>query len=206
MGDGGENISKKGADERGCFTASKSCSHFKRHRVQRWKDTSLVSIEVDPNDDKTLKYIASKVFEQMRSLHSKPGKTYAHLGSIYDNLYLLAKANHLILFRNTRGRNIGVLAFDIGIPWYTHYTCFSEVFVLGLDPSFYGFGRVALQYMKKKAKDLGCSLMETGASMTDDPKMIENLYKRHGKCNFMYSCFVWTLPITKSMTGTIEYN
>lgn len=151
-------------------------------------------IEVEPNDDNTLRYIASKVFDQIRSLHSKPGKAFANLGAIYYTLYCLADAKHLILFMDSKGRNVGVLAFDIVTPWYTRFTCFSEIFVLGLDPSFHGFGRVALQYMKKKSKALGCSLMETGASMTDDPKMIENLYNRHGKCTFSYPCFAWVLP------------
>lgn len=162
--------------------------------MEGWKANSLVSIEVDPNDDKTLNYIASKVYNEIRSLNSKPGKKVADLGAIYYSLYWLAEAKHLILFRDTKGHNVGVLAFDIVTPWYTRYTCFSELFVLCLDPAFHGFGRVALRYMKKRAKGLGCALMETGASMTDEPKMIENLYKRHGKCDFTYPCFAWVLP------------
>lgn len=153
-----------------------------------------MSIEVDANDDKTLNYIASKVFNQIRSLKSKPGSTFADLESIYYTLYWLAEAHHLILFKTPEGHNVGVLAFDIVTPWYTRYTCLTEVFVLALDPAFHGFGRVAMKYMKRRAKALGCSLMETGASMTDDPKMLENLYKRHGKCTFSYPNFVWVLP------------
>lgn len=169
--------------------------------MEGWKADSLVSIEVDPNDNKTLDYIASKVYHEIRELRSKPGKTFADFGSIYYSLYWLAEAKHLILFRDTKGHNVGVLAFDILTPWYTHYTCFSELFVLCLDPAFHGFGRIALRYMKKRAASLGCALMETGASMTDDPKMIENLYKRHGKCTFSYPCFAWIMPIAQTMCG-----
>lgn len=127
-------------------------------------------------------------------MKSKPGKTFADLGAIYYNLYWLADAKHLILFRTPEGHNVGVLAFDIVTPWYTRYTCLSEMFVLALDPTFHGFGRVAMDYMLKRAKGLGCSLMETGAAMTDKPKMIENLYKRHGHCAFTYPCFGWVFP------------
>lgn len=153
--------------------------------------SSLVSIEVNPNDDKTLNYIASKVYNEIRSLKSKPGKNFADFGSIYYSLYWIAEAGNLILFEDVQGRKVGVLAFEIVTPWYTRSTCLDEIFVLGLDPSFYGFGRVAMNYMKKEAKDLGCSLMQTGASMTDNHKMIENLYKRHGHCAFSYPCFTW---------------
>lgn len=162
--------------------------------MEGWKADSLVSIEVDPNDNKTLDYIASKVYHEIRELRSKPGKTFADFGSIYNSLYWVAEAKHLILFKDTNGRNVGVLAFDIVTPWYTKATCFEELFVLGLDPSFHGFGRVALDYMLKRAKGLGCSLMETGASMTDNPKMIENLYNRHGHCAFSYPNFAWVFP------------
>lgn len=158
------------------------------------KAYSLVSIEVDPNDERTFNYIVSKVYSEIRHLKSKPGKTFADFGSIYYSLYWIAEAKHLILFKDSRGHNVGVLAFDIVTPWYTRRTCFEELFVLGLDPAFHGFGRVAVKYMLKKAKDLGCSLMETGASMTDNPKMIENLYKRHGHCAFSYPCFAWVFP------------
>lgn len=158
------------------------------------KANSLVTIEVDSNDDKTLTYITSKIYDQLRALNSKPAGKYADYGSIYYNLYWLAEAKHLILFKDKEGRNVGVLAFNVVTPWYTRYTCLDEIFVLALDPAFHGFGRIALRCMKKKAKALGCTLMETGASMTDKPELLENLYKRHGKCTFSYPCFVWVLP------------
>lgn len=159
--------------------------------MEERKADSLVAIEVDPNDERTLNYISSKVYSEIRHLKSKPGKTFADFSAIHFNLYWVASAKHLILFKDTNGRNVGVLAFDIVTPWYTKATCFEELFVLGLDPSFHGFGRVALDYMLKRAKGLGCSIMETGASMTDNPKMIENLYKRHGHCAFSYPNFAW---------------
>lgn len=162
--------------------------------MEGWEADSLVAIEVDQNDERTFNYIVSKVYSEIRHLKSKPGKTLADFGSIYYSLYWVAEAKHLILFKDSRGHNVGVLAFDIVTPWYTRRTCFEELFVLGLDPAFHGFGRVAMDYMLKRAKGLGCSIMETGASMTDNPKMIENLYKRHGKCTFMYPCFAWIFP------------
>lgn len=159
-----------------------------------WEASSLEAVEVDSWDEETIKYIASKVYNEIRKLKSKPGKTFADFEAICYSLYWIADANHLILFKDSKGHNVGVLAFDVVTPWYTKRTCFDELFVLGLDPAFHGFGRVALNYMMKKAKGLGCSLMATGASMTDNPKMIENLYKRHGKCNFTYPCFGWVFP------------
>ena len=194
MAHGRKDFSKKGSNKRGRIAASKGRSHFKRHRVAGGKANSLVSVEVDVNDDNLIRYLSSKVYDEIRHLKSKPGAKFADWESIYYTLYWLADANHLILFKTTEGHNVGVLAFGVVTPWYTRFTCFEELFVLGLDPSFYGFGRVALKYMKKRAKGLGCALMETGSSMTDTPKMIENLYKRHGKCDFTYPCFVWVLP------------
>ena len=192
-----KDFSKKGSNKRGCIAASKGRSYSKEHRLSDWKwgkGETLDSIEVDPNDDDTLRYIASKVYNEIRSLHSKPGNSFAEFGAIFYSLYWIAEARHLILFKDSKGRNVGVLAYDVVTPWYTRRTCFEELFVLGLDPAFHGFGRVAMYYMRQKAKELGCSLMETGASMTDNPKMLENLYKRHGKCTFSYSNFVWVLP------------
>ena len=192
-----KDFSKKGSNKRGCIAASKGRSHSKRHRLsdwKGWKGETLDSIEVDPNDDETLRYIASKVYNEIRSLHSKPGNSFAEFGAIFYSLYWIAEARHLILFKDSKGRNVGVLAYDVVTPWYTRRTCFEELFVLGLDPTFHGFGRVAMYYMMQKAKEIGCSLMETGASMTDNTKMIENLYKRHGKCTFSYPNFVWVLP------------
>lgn len=159
-----------------------------------WEASSLEAVEVDSWDEETIKYIASKVYNEIRKLKSKPGKTFADFEAICYSLYWIADANHLILFRDSKGRNVGVLAYDVVTPWYTKRTGFEELFVLGLDPAFHGFGRVALNYMMKKAKGLGCSIMETGASMTDNPKMIENLYKRHGHCAFSYPCFAWVFP------------
>lgn len=159
-----------------------------------WEANSLEPTPVDPNDDDTLNYIASKVYNEIRKLKYKPGKTFADFGSIYYSLYWIAEAGNLILFKDVQGRKVGVLAFEIVTPWYTRFTCLDEIFVLGLDPSFYGFGREALDFMKKTAKAIGCALMQTGASMTDNPKMIENLYKRHGHCAFSYPSFAWVFP------------
>ena len=194
MAHGRKDFSKKGSNKRGRIAASKGRSYSKRHRVEGRKANSLVSIEVDPNDDETMRYIASKVYNEIRSLHSKPGNSFAEFGAIYYSLYWIAEARHLILFKDSKGNKVGVLAYDVVTPWYTSRTCFEELFVLVLDPAFHGFGRVALKYMKNRANALGCSLIETGASMTDNPKMIENLYKRHGKCDFTYPCFAWVLP------------
>lgn len=196
MAHGRTHFSQEGSDKRGRFAASKGRSYSKGHRLYDWKwgkGETLDSIEVDPNDDDTLRYIASKVYNEIRSLHFKPGKNFAEFGAIFYSLYWIAEARHLILFKDSKGRKVGVLAYDVVTPWYTRRTCFEELFVLGLDSTFHGFGRVAMYYMRQKAKELGCSLMETGASMTDNPKMIENLYKRHGKCTFSYPNFVWVL-------------
>ena len=194
MGDSKENFSKKRSNRGRRFATGKGRSYFKRHRVAGWEANSLEPTPVDPNDDDTLHYIASKVYNEIRKLKSKPGKTFADFGSIYYSLYWIAEAGNLILFKDVQGRKVGVLAFEIVTPWYTRFTCLDEIFVLGLDPSFYGFGRVALDFMKKTAKEIGCALMQTGASMTDNPKMIENLYKRHGHCAFSYPSFAWVFP------------
>lgn len=148
---------------------------------------------VNSSDLDTLKYLAAKLLDQMRSLQSKPARKLADYHSIFYTLFWLAHSHNLVIFRKGE-HTVGALAYTIDTPWYTRYTCLEEVFVLELDPSFYGFGRVALKFFKETAKAYGCSLLETGASMTDKPEMLRNLYERKGKCSFSYPSFVWVMP------------
>lgn len=149
---------------------------------------------VESVDTKTVAFLASKLLEQMRSIQSKKdvGKL-AEYRSIFYSLCDLARDENLVVFKDG-DHIIGALAYTIEQPWYTRATCLDEVFVLQTDPNFYGFGRVALDFLKMLAKTYGCSLMETGASMTDTPEMLRNLYLKKGKCDFEYPNFVWVLP------------
>lgn len=155
----------------------------------------MVSQFVGDDDLEVQRYVASKLYDQLRNLKSKPECRYiADYHSIFYSVYWLAHNNNLVVFKKKDTESIvGVLAFSIDSPWYTRYTCLNEIFVLQTDPSYHGFGRKALEFFKETAKENGCVLIETGASMTDESKILENLYKRHGKCTFSYPNFVWVL-------------
>ena len=190
MAHGRKNISKKGSDKRGRFAASKGRSYSQRHRVAGWEASSLEAVEVDSWDEETIKYIASKVYNEIRKLKSKPGKTFADFEAICYSLYWIADANHLILFRDSKGRNVGVLAYDVVTPWYTKHTCFEELFVLGLDPAFHGFGRVAAKWMEETAKLNHIPLLETAAALPEDPQLAKNLYMKKQGFTLEYPSFV----------------
>lgn len=98
------------------------------------------------------------------------------------------------------GGIVGVLGYTIGQPWWAKEgkTCLQELFVLQIDPAFYGFGRWAIKFFKAEAKSLGCSLLETAVSITvgSEARMAENTYMKYGKPSLSYSSFVWVLPQT----------
>lgn len=148
---------------------------------------------VESSDLKTIRYLTSKLLDQMRSLQSKPAGKLADFHSIYYSLFWLASEGGLVVFKE-KEHIVGFVGFQLETPWYTRYTCLSEFFVLQIDPNFYGFGRVAMQFFKRYARSYGCKLLETGASMTDKPEMLRNLYERKGKCSFSYPSFVWVMP------------
>lgn len=194
MGDSKEAIYQKGSNRRRRSSAGKGSKNFKRHRFhKRWKDPAVEPHYVNSSDLKTLQYLTSKLLDQLTSLQSKPAGKFADYHSIFYSLFWLAHEQNLVVFKKEE-HVVGAVAFTVDTPWYTRYTCLEEVFVLDIDPSFYGFGRVALKFLKKTAKAYGCSLLETGASMTDEPEMLRNLYEKKGKCTFSYPSFVWVLP------------
>lgn len=153
----------------------------------------MVSSKVKIIEEKTLNYLASKLYDQMRSLKTRPAKHIVDYHSIYTSLYWAANSGCLYIFK-VDGHLVGALAYTIETPWYSNFRCLDEMFVMCLDPNFHGFGRIALKFLKKKAMFHGCAILKTGAAMTDTPKIIENLYKRKGKCIFSYPNFVWVLP------------
>lgn len=149
--------------------------------------------KVECTDEKMLNYLASKLYDQMRNLQTRPAKHVVNYRSIYLSLYWAANDHTLVVFK-VDDHIIGTLAYTIITPWYTHHRCLEEMFVLCLEPSYHGFGRVALKFLKRAAMCLGCAIMETGASMTDQPEVLRNLYTKVGKCTFNYPSFVWLMP------------
>lgn len=129
----------------------------------------------------------------LKDAKTKPGAAYADFTTIYNSLIDMSYTAGLWVFETNAGHVVGAVAISVEKPWYTQKTCLEEVFVLCLDPEFHGFGRVALKFLKNKARALGCGLLLTGDALSDDQRMIENLYQRHGHCNFTYKNFVWTL-------------
>lgn len=155
-------------------------------------DTEVAWEQVSFEDTSLINTISSHVYKTIRE--RKHGKAYASFKSINNAVLLMSYAESLwICKRKSDGAFIGVVAFEIDRPWWSDKTCLEEIFVIQINPSFYGFGRLALNFMKTKAKAYGCALMETGASMTDKPELLESLYHKKGKCTFTYPNFVWLM-------------
>lgn len=151
---------------------------------------------VKAEDTDIIEKVSFALYNQIRSLESKPGKHFADLWSIKASVAALAAQGNLCVFYKDSDRisMVGAVASNIVLPWYTRQTCLDEIFVIQMNPQFHGFGKVALDSLKKKAKVNGCALLQTGASMTDRPEMLRNIYERKGKCTFTYQSYVWVMP------------
>lgn len=145
-------------------------------------------------EDMLIDSLASRLYIEMTTLKTKPlMRTVVDVVHIKRSLEELCELGGLYRFVDKdTGKVHGYLGYIIEEPWYSNKTCLSELFVL--QTYGYGFGRVAVNFLKEQAKKFGCGLMETGASMTDSPEEVKNLYVKKGKCNFTYTSFVWNLP------------
>lgn len=150
---------------------------------------------VDPKDKEKLRRYASHFYTYFTSLESKPTSKYGNFGAIMVSFLMFAEDESLYEFVTDTGHVVGLVCASVVQPWWTDKTLLEEVFVICLDPQFKGFGRVAMKFLKNKARQFGCSLMTTGNLLTDEPKKIENLYQKHGHCNFSYKNFVWLYPL-----------
>lgn len=139
-----------------------------------------------------VRVVASAFYTKLKEAKTKPGAAYADFETIYESLMDMSYNGCLWVFETNAGHVVGSVAISVCQPWYTKKTCLEEVFVLQLDPQFHGFGRVALKFLKNKAREYGCGLLVTGDALSDDQRMIENLYQRHGHCNFTYKNYIWT--------------
>lgn len=143
-------------------------------------------------DGRVIIQIASRLFDLIRTRKFGAGATSFY--AVKESVAAMAYGEQLWVCKSKDTNHIlGAVAFSVVKPWWSNKTCLDELFVLRLDESCFGFGRMACDFMKKKAKAYGCSFMETGVSITDNPGAMRNTYERYGECSFSYPNFVWLL-------------
>lgn len=154
-------------------------------------EPELTPVAIAPYEN--IDHLASALFDKMTALRTKPmSPKVVDVMSIKKSLRELSELGWLYKFVDSRGFVYGYVGFTIEMPWYSNKPCLCELFILQVYG--HGFGRVALKFLKGIGKKYGCALMETGASMTDSPEELRNLYERKGRCDFTYPSFVWFLP------------
>lgn len=153
---------------------------------------NLEPIQIKPTEN--IDTLTSELYVKMTTLVTKPlSSKVVDVMHIKKSLAELCELGWLYKFVDaSTGLTHGYLGFTIDMPWYSDKPCLSELFVL--QTHGHGFGRMAVRFLKEQAKKYGCGLMETGATMTDEPEELKNLYEKKGKCDFTYPSFVWFLP------------
>jgi hypothetical protein len=145
-----------------------------------------------PLSPKERRIVAKIIFEtlQERGEQGHPLKSLVDYSSILEEVSLRDLQDRLLKFVNTSGKLVGVLAFDVGQPWWSSEKCLEEVFVYCLDPDLHGFGRIALRHLEDLAETYGCSFIEAGGAACVDSKPLENLYMKKGGFSFSYPNFI----------------
>lgn len=121
-----------------------------------------------------------------------PFSKYAHYPTMKANIKQMVEDEELVVFETKKDKKaVGVISAKFERPWFVNGTCLCESFVLCLDPSFYGFGRVAGNWLKKAAKIGGASFVYVGSDISDNPKIIENIAVKKMGCRPVGKTFVY---------------
>lgn len=144
--------------------------------------------------DSEVAFIADKFYKYCQE-QSGRGHLLMPFASYSRILYVLKSANdcgYLDVFV-AGDRIVGFILYDVSIPWWTDEPCLTEMAIFTVDPSFVGFGRIAVERLKEIASIYNCSFIHTASAICIDHKPIENLYMKKGKYHFTYPCFVYVL-------------
>lgn len=109
-----------------------------------------------------------------------------------DKLYEL---NGINLFTLLDGTPIGAIGFHKASLWWGKEgsNVLSEEFVVSLNDSYVGFGRIAVRRLEELAVKHDCSLIMSGNLLGNTPKQTENLYMNKAKFDFSYKHFIKVL-------------
>lgn len=141
--------------------------------------------------DEEVRVVAEKFYNtgKVQGAVVHPLAPLASLEHIHQTVKIANENGYLDAFV-LNGHIVGVLMYDIAKPWWSDCYCLKEMFILTVDPTFKGFGRIALQRLEELAEEHGCSMIETGSAFCLEPKLITNLYMKKGNYNFTYPNFV----------------
>lgn len=146
--------------------------------------------------------ITEAVVKQMKGLQKNPLTKFVNAQAVHDAIFgAFCEGDLAIFFDKEKDVPVGIVWSQITEPWWTNKKCITEVLVLTLDSSVHGFGRIAVNYLESKAKAVGAAMIETAASMTDEPNALRNLYMKHASFSFSYPAFVKIIE-----TSNVENN
>lgn len=112
-----------------------------------------------------------------------PTPLFRHRKSQRDLVQQLMKMyeqGSLAVFANEQGKYAGLLACNVVELWWIEGPVLVEDLVVSIDTKPNGFGRFAVQLLKKIAKDNKCVMICSGSSMVQDTPIVRNMYKKEG--------------------------
>jgi hypothetical protein len=141
-----------------------------------------------------LNKIARAINRQMQLMQSfnHPFKDLVDLNSPWDLMMLLDENEGLEVFLDSSGEPIGAIGFSKMPLWWAKEgsSVLMEEFVVSLNDSYVGFGRIAVRRLEELAKIHDCALIMSGNLLGTSPKQTENLYMKKAHFDFKYSHFL----------------
>lgn len=153
-------------------------------------EPELTVYMVKPKDT-TYIYQALHAFTGYAKQNKKLGVFYSEK-SAEEAMKTMAVMRCLAAFM-WRGCVVGYVGYTIENPWWMTEEVFKELFVLCVDSTFHGFGRVAAKWMEETAKLNHIHIIETAAALPEDPQMVRNLYMKKQRFTLEYPAFVKVL-------------
>jgi len=141
----------------------------------------------------SIKYLedTAKLIEKQVDLmiaEGSPLSGIVNLCYLRDYLYKVYCHGRITSFEDAEGNFIGTVGSSFAEMWWAQKSvCLVEEFVVG---NCSGFGRIALRYLDRVAKETNCKVISSGNFLGTQPKMIENMYMKHGKFDLVRQNFI----------------
>jgi hypothetical protein len=150
---------------------------------------------VDANN--YLYMIALAIRQQMifMQMEDHPFKDLVNTRSPLGFVEQLYEAEGINLFVLPSGNPVGAIGFSKVPLWWAKDGAhiLVEEFVISLDDSYVGFGRIAVRRLEELARLHDCFAIMSGNLLGVVPKQIENLYMKKANFNFHYKNFIKVL-------------
>lgn len=125
---------------------------------------------------------------------NNPLGQFAHFPTIKANVKQMVENDEVVVFETQKDKKpVGVISARFERPWFVNGTCLCESFILCIDPKFYGFGRVATNWMKKAARSGGADFIYSSSDISKNSKMIENLAVKYSHGTPVGKTFIYPI-------------